>query len=108
MIASLIPYLMMTAFGTAIAIGLLWLVVRLRAEAPGRMQQRLNREIAERTALMRSLADAASDADPAQRARLEANYRYHRARIMALNPNFDARAGDAAFAIHADGQRRAA
>ena len=98
MTASLIPYLMMTAFGTALAIGLLWLTVRLRAEAPTRMQQRLNREIAERTALMASLAGAARDAAPAQRARLEANYRAHRTRVLALNPNFDARTGDAAFA----------
>ncbi len=99
---------LMAVFTLAMLIGLAWLVFRLWAAAPMKMQQRLNREIAERTQIMAALAAAAADATPDQRERLAANYRFNRAAVLALNPNFDTSAGDAAFVRAPVAARRAA
>jgi|GEM_PF-2859585 len=99
---------LMTVFTGAMLIGVAWLLFRLRAGAPMRMQQRLNREIAERTQIMAALAAAATGAAPDQRERLAANYRFNRAAVLALDPSIDTRAGDAAFAPARVPTRRAA
>ena len=99
---------LMLVFGGAIAITAVWFVLRLRATAPIKLQHRINLEVAERRAAMAAMAAAYTAASPEQRERLALNYRYNRAAVLALDPEFDASTTDAVFAARAPTDRIAA
>lgn len=84
-------------FAIVTAAAAAWLLVRLWRRLPARLDARRDAEVAERLRLMAALADAMSTADEAQRARLTANYRSHRAAVQALKPSADIGAMDREF-----------
>ncbi len=99
---------LMLVFGGAIAVAAIWFVLRLRAAAPIKLQHRINREVAERRAAMAAMAATYAAAAPEQRERLALNYRYNRAAVLALDPEFDASTTDAVFAAPVPADRIAA
>ena len=82
---------LMVIFSLVSVLGLLALGWRLMKVAPGRMQARLDREIAAREAAMTALAQAHARApDGVTREALARNYRFHLSAVRALKPSFSA------------------